>query len=121
MCLYTTDIAKLIPISDESAVLVSVSAVSLLHTIVSAASRPGGSSVRPQSADAALSPTGPGETGEPANVPESRRPGHGLVVVIRKAGDDVIDQLAKELGQRVTLLGMFSEWRWHGQVIGMSG
>ncbi|KAF0311034.1 hypothetical protein FJT64_018102 [Amphibalanus amphitrite] len=50
---------------------------------------------------------GPGETGEPANVPESRRPGHGLVVVIEQAGDDVIDQLAKELGQRVTLLGMF--------------
>ncbi|KAF0295688.1 Lamin Dm0 [Amphibalanus amphitrite] len=45
---------------------------------------------------------GPGETGEP--VPLNRRPDHGLVVVIQRAGDDVINQLAKELGPRVTKL-----------------
>ncbi|KAF0294377.1 Lamin Dm0 [Amphibalanus amphitrite] len=49
---------------------------------------------------------GPGETGEP--VPLNRRPDHGLTVVIKRAGDDVIDQLAKELGPRVTGLNMFS-------------
>ncbi|XP_043209305.1 uncharacterized protein LOC122374559 [Amphibalanus amphitrite] len=49
---------------------------------------------------------GPGETGE--SVTLGRRPDHGLVVVIKQAGDDVINQLAKELGPRVTALTMFS-------------
>ncbi|KAF0290371.1 RNA-directed DNA polymerase from mobile element jockey [Amphibalanus amphitrite] len=47
---------------------------------------------------------GPGETGEPLRL--VRRPDHGLVVVIRQAGDDVINQLAKELGPRATGLVM---------------
>ncbi|KAF0310357.1 hypothetical protein FJT64_001986 [Amphibalanus amphitrite] len=49
---------------------------------------------------------GPGKTGEPETL--GRRPDHGLVVVIEQAGDDVIDQLAKELGPRVTKLTMFN-------------
>ncbi|XP_043225274.1 uncharacterized protein LOC122383169 [Amphibalanus amphitrite] len=51
---------------------------------------------------------GPGETGKPANVPKERRPDHGLTVVIKRAGDDVIDQLAKGLGPRVTALTMYN-------------
>ncbi|XP_043209303.1 uncharacterized protein LOC122374557 [Amphibalanus amphitrite] len=46
------------------------------------------------------------ETGEPLTR-LGRRLGHGLVVVIQRAGDDVINQLAKELGPRVTALHMF--------------
>ncbi|XP_043237553.1 keratin, type I cytoskeletal 9-like [Amphibalanus amphitrite] len=53
---------------------------------------------------------GPGETGKPAKLAKSRRSDHGLEVVIQQAGDDVINQLAKELGPRVTALVMFSEW-----------
>ncbi|XP_043213066.1 uncharacterized protein LOC122377173 [Amphibalanus amphitrite] len=50
---------------------------------------------------------GPGETGEPQTLVR-RPPDHRLVVVIIQAGDDVIDQLAKELGSRVTGLNMFN-------------
>ncbi|XP_043246750.1 uncharacterized protein LOC122394155 [Amphibalanus amphitrite] len=49
---------------------------------------------------------GPGETGEP--VTRTRPLDHGLDVVIQQAGDDVINQLAKELGPRVTALHMFN-------------
>ncbi|XP_043226816.1 uncharacterized protein LOC122383980 [Amphibalanus amphitrite] len=48
---------------------------------------------------------GPGKTGKP--LPLARQPDHGLNVVIQQAGDDVINQLAKELGPRVTKLRMF--------------
>ncbi|XP_043226806.1 uncharacterized protein LOC122383967 [Amphibalanus amphitrite] len=49
---------------------------------------------------------GPGETGKPLTL--GRRLDHGLNVVIQQAGDDVINQLAKELGPRVTLLLTFN-------------
>ncbi|XP_043199152.1 lamin Dm0-like [Amphibalanus amphitrite] len=49
---------------------------------------------------------GPGETGEPQTL--VRRPDHGLTVVIGQADNDVINQLAKELGPRVTKLTMFN-------------
>ncbi|KAF0312087.1 hypothetical protein FJT64_001803 [Amphibalanus amphitrite] len=51
---------------------------------------------------------GPGETGEPVTVPKDRQLDHGLDVVIRRARDDVINQLAKELGPWVTALTMFN-------------
>ncbi|KAF0312091.1 hypothetical protein FJT64_001806 [Amphibalanus amphitrite] len=51
---------------------------------------------------------GPGVTGEPAKLGVGRQPDHGLTVVIKQAGDDVINQLAKELGPRVTGLNMFN-------------
>ncbi|XP_043225275.1 mucin-19-like [Amphibalanus amphitrite] len=50
---------------------------------------------------------GPGETGKPARLGNGRQPDHGLVVVIMQAGDDVISQMATELGPRVTGLNMF--------------
>ncbi|XP_043204710.1 dynactin, 150 kDa isoform-like isoform X2 [Amphibalanus amphitrite] len=61
---------------------------------------------------------GPGETGESVTVPKDRQLDHGLDVVIKQAGEDVINQLASELGQRVTSLAMFNKWRCYGQVIG---
>ncbi|XP_043245135.1 uncharacterized protein LOC122393301 [Amphibalanus amphitrite] len=51
---------------------------------------------------------GPGVTGEPLTLGAGRQPDHGLTVVIKQAGDDVINQLAKELGPRVTGLNMFN-------------
>ncbi|XP_043225284.1 nucleoporin NUP2-like, partial [Amphibalanus amphitrite] len=51
---------------------------------------------------------GPGKTGKPAKLGNGRQPDHGLVVVIMQAGDDVVNQLAKELGPRVTALTMFN-------------
>ncbi|XP_043237545.1 uncharacterized protein LOC122389497 isoform X2 [Amphibalanus amphitrite] len=50
---------------------------------------------------------GPGETGGPLTSPEAMSY-HGLEVVIQQAGDDVIDQLAKELGPQVNKLTMFN-------------
>ncbi|XP_043189604.1 uncharacterized protein LOC122363870 [Amphibalanus amphitrite] len=47
---------------------------------------------------------GPGETGEPLTL--VRPLDFGLVVVIKQAGDDVIDQLAKKLGPRAGWAGL---------------
>ncbi|XP_043242675.1 plectin-like isoform X4 [Amphibalanus amphitrite] len=52
---------------------------------------------------------GPGETGEPVRL--VRQLEHGLEVVMQQAGDDVINQLAKELGPRITSLAMFNRPR----------